>query len=167
MALRFGPYPIPRFKIAQRAECEYAGTVRVVAISDAPQQWPLGVVWGHHIPVLCGSLVRAVNREAASDVAEAWGVGRGLVSKWRKALRVKGTEGDRLRLSEAVRASDPARARKIAKAKRGVPRPRWIIEAMAQARTGTKHSAETRAKMSETHKRIRTWPPAAKRRKRK
>jgi len=154
---------MPRCKIGGKLDCKYAGTIRIVAISDAPQQWPLGVVWGHRIPVLCGSLIRAVKRESASDVAEAWGVGRWLVSKWRKALGVKGTEGDRLRLSAAVKASDPARARKIAKARRGVPRPRWIIEAMAKARTGMKHSAETRAKMSETHKRIGTWPPAAKR----
>jgi len=91
-------------------------------------------------------------------VAEAWGVGHGLVSKWRKTLGVKGTEGDRLRLSEAVKASDPARARKIAKARRGKPRPRWIIERMAKARTGMRHTKAARAKMSSAHQARGTRP---------
>lgn len=159
MPLRFGPYRLPKVRIGDRLDCEYAGTVRVVAISDAPVQWPLGVVRGHRIPVLCGQLVRAVKRESASDVAKAWGIGRGLVSKWRKALRVKGAEGDRLRLSAAVKASDPARARKIAKAKRGKPRPRHVIEAMAKARKGMKHSKATRAKMSSSHQLRGSRPP--------
>ena len=128
--LRFGPYRMPRLKPGRRGECEYAGTVRVVAISDAPVQWPLGAVCGHRIPVLCGDLVRAVKTEAACDVAAAWGVSPYLVGQWRKALDVRRTIGSHLRLSEGVRASDPARARKIAKAKLGKPRPRHVIEAM-------------------------------------
>jgi len=46
MPLRFGPYPMPRCKIGGKLDCEYAGTLRIVAISDAPQPWPLGIVWG-------------------------------------------------------------------------------------------------------------------------
>ena len=110
MRLRFGPYPMPRCKIGGRLDCEYAGTLRIVAISDAPQQWPLGVVKGHRIPVVCGELVRAIKSEAARDIAEAWR-GGGLLSKWRKALRVGWTKGDHLRVSEQIRASDPAGAK--------------------------------------------------------
>ena len=83
MPLRYGPYRLPRCKIGGKLDCEYAGTLRIVAISDAPQQWPLGVVWGHRIPVLCGSLIRAVRQESVGDIAEAWGVGRNFVTNWR------------------------------------------------------------------------------------
>jgi hypothetical protein len=74
MPLRFGPYRMPRFKIGDRLDCQYAGTVRVVAVSDAPQPWPLGVIWGHRISIVCGDLVRAIKSESAGDIAEAWGV---------------------------------------------------------------------------------------------
>jgi hypothetical protein len=157
--LRFGPYHPPRFKIGGTLDCEYAGTLRIVAISDAPQQWPLGVVWGHRIPVLCGELVRAVKIESAVDVAEAWGVGISLVTKWRKALRVTVTEGEHRRRSENIRASDPARAQKIAAAKLGKPRPARVRRALRRANLGRKPSAETLAKRSATHKRIGTRPP--------
>jgi transposase-like protein len=156
--LRFGPYHLPRVKIGQRVECEYAGTVRIVAISDAPQQWPLGVVRGHRIPVLYRDLVRAVRTEAAIDVAEAWGVSPGLVSKWRKALRVKSTTGTRQRRSEGVKARDPARAHKIALAHRGQPRD--TAKATA-ARLAKPVSEATRQRMSEAHRRRGTRPPAA------
>ena len=158
---RFGPYRMPKVKLGQRVECEYAGTIRVVAISDAPVQWPLGVVWGHRIPVLCGDLVRAVKQEAACDVAAAWGVGAGLVCKRRKALRVRRTIGSHQRMSESIRATDPARARKIAKAKLGKPRPRHVIEAMRRTHVGRPLPAATRAKMSAAHRRRGTKPPKA------
>jgi hypothetical protein len=157
--LRFGPYVMPRFRLGQSAECEYAGTLRVVAISDAPQQWPLGVVKGHRIPVLCGELVRAVRSESAGDVAAAWGVGSGLVSKWRKALRVMRTKGEHLRRSENIKASDPARARKIAKAKRGKPRPRHVVEALRKSHLGKPLSKALKATLSAAHKARGTRPP--------
>lgn len=159
MPLRFGPYAMPRFKIGQHVECVARGEVRIVGVSDAPVQWPLGSLQGGKSPVLFGSLVRAVRTEAACDVMEAWGVGSGMVGKWRKALRVRITEGQHLRQSEGIKASDPARARKIAAAKRGKPRPQWIIEAMAKARTGMKLTKATRAKMRTTHKARGTRPP--------
>ncbi|HEX5106402.1 MAG TPA: hypothetical protein VFV87_21430 [Pirellulaceae bacterium] len=157
--LRFGPYRMPRCKIGGKLDCEYAGTLRVVAISDAPVQWPLGVVWGHRIPVVTGDLVRAVKQEANCDVAVAWGVGASLVSRWRKALRVKRTKGTRLRRSESIRATDPARARKIAKAKRGVARPPHVIETMRKAHLGKPLPEATRKKMSATHRKRGTRPP--------
>jgi hypothetical protein len=36
-----------------------------------------------------------------------------------------------------------------------------VIEALRQANLGKQHSAETRRKMSEAHKRRNSWPPAA------
>jgi hypothetical protein len=62
-----------------------------------------------------------------------------------------------------AKARDPVRRAKIAAAKRGVPRPPHVVEGMRQRMLGRKPSAATRAKMSATHKRIGTWPPAAKR----
>jgi len=56
------------------------------------------------------------------------------------------------------------RRAKIAAAKLGKPRPPEVIEALRRANLGKKLSAATRAKMSATHKRLGTWPPAAKRR---
>jgi hypothetical protein len=135
--LRFGPYRQPRYKIGDKLDCDYAGTLRIVAISDAPVQWPLGVVRGHRIPILCGELVRAVRSESAGDVAAAWGVGSGLVTKWRKALRVKGTKGEHLRRSENIKATDPARAGKIGKAKLGNPSVKRSTRRQRPKRTPT------------------------------
>ena len=59
------------------------------------------------------------------------------------------------------KARDPVRCAKIAAAKRGKPRPRHVIEAMRAGRLGKPQSAETRRKMSESHKRRGTIPPAA------
>lgn len=159
MPLKFGPYRLPRCKIGGKLDCEYAGTLRIVAISDAPQQWPLGVIWGHRIPVLCGSLIRAVKQESAGDVAEAWGVGRNLVTNWRKALSVKNTEGEQQRRSEGVKASDPQRAKKIGAAKLGKPRPAHVLEALRKSNVGRKATTEVRRKMSQTHKQRGTRPP--------
>jgi hypothetical protein len=176
MPLRFGPYRMPRFKIGQRVECQARGEVRVVGISDAPTQWPLGALRGGKSPVLYGSLVRAVKHEAACDIMEAWGVGHVTIALWRKALGVgRSTAGSRQRAKAfhatpagkrarkpmLAKASDPIRREKIADARRGKKRPRWIIEKMAKARRGTKHSAATRAKMSAAHKTRGTRPPAA------
>jgi transposase-like protein len=165
---------MPRLKPGQRAECLARGEVRIVGVSDAPQQWPVGAIKGGKSPVLYGSLVRAVKQEQAKDVAKAWGVGASTVNKWRRTLGVeKSTAGYRQRMKAYYRtpagkralkpmhakARDPGRRAKIAAAKLGKPRPRWIIEAMAKARTGMKHSAASRAKMSATHKARGTRPP--------
>jgi hypothetical protein len=98
------------------------------------------------------------------------------VTKWRKALGVTQINDGTLRLKIAysdepffkraqqkawTKARDPQRRAKIAAAKRGKPRPAHVIEAMAAARLGTKHTAQTRCRMSESHKRRGTRPPAA------
>jgi hypothetical protein len=157
--LRFGLYRVSKVRLDQRVDCECAGTVRVVAISDAPVQWPLGVVRGHRIPVLCGDQVRAVQREAACDVAAAWVSATASLPNWRKALRVRRTVGGRQRLAEGVWAADPARDRKIATTKLGKLRPRHVIEAMRRMHVGKSLPASTRGKMSAAHRRRCTRPP--------
>jgi hypothetical protein len=159
--LRFGPYRMPRYKIGGKLDCRYAGTIRIVAIGDAPQQWPLGVVTGHWIPVLCGSLIRAVRNESAGDIAAAWGVGVNFVTAWRKVLGVKTTKGERLRRSEKIKASDPGRSRKIAAARLGKPMPASVRRALRKANAGRPLTPKQRAKMSAAHKRRGTTPPAA------
>jgi hypothetical protein len=90
------------------------------------------------------------------------------VTKWRKAPGggpvTEGTH--RLKSENAMqpaivaarakahaKARDPVRRAKIAAAKRGKPRPRPVVEAVAAAHRGTSHSAESRREMSESHKR--------------
>jgi len=159
MPLCFGPYRLPRFKIGSHLDCRHAGKLRVVAISDAPQQWPLGQVPGHQIPVLCGDLVRAVQREAARHIADAWGVGVNLVTKWRKALRVKDTPGERLLRSERIKASDPKRARKIGRAFRGKRRPRHVLAALRKSHLRKPVSEAVKAKIAATHRLRGIRPP--------
>jgi len=67
-------------------------------------------------------------------------------------------------LERHAKAREPARRAKIAVAKRGKPRPPHIHAALLKANLGrNKASAETRAKMSASHKARATWSLAAKR----
>src|SRR5262245_32875823 len=56
---------------------------------------------------------------------------------------------------------DPARRAKIKAAKRGVPRPPEVIEAMRKANLGRKLSAEHRRKVGEASRRRGARPPKA------
>jgi hypothetical protein len=58
-------------------------------------------------------------------------------------------------------ATDAGRREKFAVAKRGKPRPPHVIEALRAANLGRPLTDETRQKMSETHRRRGTRPPAA------
>jgi hypothetical protein len=72
-----------------------------------------------------------------------------------------GIGGDRQALAKAhAKSGDPERRRKISEAKKGKPRPWAVIEKLIKAGTGRKATAETRAKMSATHKGRGTRPPA-------
>jgi hypothetical protein len=57
--------------------------------------------------------------------------------------------------------SSPQRREKIAASKRGEPRPAHVVEATREGRTGKPHDEQTRTRMSETHRRRGTSPPAA------
>jgi hypothetical protein len=86
--LRFGPYDPPATRRGARLFCEIRGTVVVGGYSDGPIPWPRMKHGGGHCLILCGSLVRAVKREALIAVAHHWGVSGSTVGKWRKALSV-------------------------------------------------------------------------------
>lgn len=174
--LRFGRYRTPRFRYGAKVEDARRGSVKIVGITDAPIPWPIGMKRGGKSPVLYGALIRAVQRESNQAVAHWWGVSGQTVTAWKKALGVPVTTEGTSKLRSAhfhepwareaqkkawAKARDARRREKIAAAKRGKPRPAHVIEAMRQANLGKQHSAETRRKMSEAHKRRRSWPPAA------
>jgi hypothetical protein len=173
--LHFGPYRTPRFKYGQKVECLARGEVRIVKLSAARIPWPSGRTHIAESLVLYSGLARAVRRESNQAVAYWFGVTGQTVTKWRRALGVRATEGDR-RLRVAIgkssvmrkalaamwaKARDPVRRAKIAAAKRGKPRPKHVLEALQKANLGRRPSAKTRRKMSEAHKRRGAWPPAA------
>ena len=174
--LHYGPYRTPRFRYGQKVECLARGEVTITGISAARIPWPVGYVPFGKSPVLTGSLVRAVQREAACAVCYWWGVTPWLVRKWRRALGVprwnegdlllKSANGKRPVMRKALKAMwakarDPERRAKIAAARQGKPRPAHVTEALRQANTGRPLSAERRRKMSEAHKRRGTRPPKA------
>jgi hypothetical protein len=71
--------------------CEYRDCdVVVTGYTDAPVPWPVGQRKGTSArsPVVFGALTDAVRRESNQAVAHWWGVGQGVVSRWRKALGV-------------------------------------------------------------------------------
>ena len=175
--LLFGPYRTPRVRLGDVLPDEVRDCdVVVIGITDAKIPWPIGKPKGGRArsPIVCGALADAVRRESRLAVCHWWGVTGQTVTKWRKALGVAVTnEGTRRLRSEyfeedwAVEArkkayaksGDPARRAKIAAAKRGKPRPWKVIARLIEAKSGTKHTQETRAKMSATHKRRGTRVP--------
>jgi len=178
--LLFGPYKTPIFKYGDDGFCELHGSAILCGLTDARIPWPTGKkrVKGSRARfiVVCGGLAEAVRRESAQAVAYWWGVTPDTVTRWRKALRVgavnEGTHRLRhdyweepwvlaARQTALEKANDPARCAKIARARTGERRPPHVVEAIAAAHRGTRHSEETRRKMSEAHKRRGTRPPKA------
>jgi hypothetical protein len=178
--LLFGPYQTPRFRYGSRVMCELRGQVELVGVRQAPIPWPVGRRLGgrgsSRSLVLYAGLARAVRLEASLAVAYWWGVTAQTVTVWRKALGVGptttgtstlrgkimlGEQGRRMRELLSAKARDPERCAKIAAARRGKPRPPHVVEAVRAAHTGSVHTAETRRKMSESHKRRGTRPPRA------
>ncbi len=172
--LLHGPYRTPRFRRGRAVTCAVRGEVVVCGLTDGPIPWPVGQRGRAKAPIVCGGLAEAVRRESNLAVCHWWGVTPQTVSKWRKALGVRQVnEGTaRLyrdyapkRLTEEVRERALARANapeanaKKAAAKVGVPRPEAVRKKLRRARLGKPLSAETRARMSATHRRRGTKPP--------
>jgi hypothetical protein len=172
--LHFGPYRTPRFRHGQTLNCEARGEVPVVGLSDARIPWPLGLSGSRTSPVLFGSLVKAVRREAACAIMHWWGVGASTVNKWRRALGVpavnagcrelKRANADKPEIRAALRkawskARDPMRREKIAAARRGKPRPKHVIAAMQKGRRAKPLSEAARRKMSDDRRRRGVRPP--------
>jgi hypothetical protein len=146
--------------------------------TDARIPWPIGQPKG--IPakslIIFSDLADAVRCESNQAVCHWWGVTPQTVTKWRKALGVgRRTAGStRLRhdyfLEPWVRraqakahdkARDPKRRAKIVASKTGKKRPPEVVKAMRQRMLGAKLSADTRRKMSKSHRARGTRPPAA------
>src|SRR5258708_2242964 len=171
-----GPYRPPRCQLGKRPRCRIRGRVVVKRISAGPIPWPQTIVGHVRAFILCGDLVLAVRRESEVAVAFWGGVTRQTVWVWRRAVGGGATtEGTSRLRSESFsglwaeearekawgKARDPEQCEKIAAAKRGMPTPLHVIEAMRQGRTGKPHSAEARLKMREAQRRRGTRPPAA------
>jgi len=171
-----GKYRTPRARVGAFVRCLIRGEVEVVGLTDLPIPWPKCKTGRRHAIIVYVGLARAVRREAAQAVAHWWGVRPLQASKWRRALGVGSTTEGTSRLRSAyceepwfedgrrkahAKAGDPARREKIAAALRGKPRPWHVMEPAHAARRGTHHTAETRRKMSEAHKRRGTRPPKA------
>jgi hypothetical protein len=174
--LRFGPYRTPRFRYGAAVNDLRFGRVRIAGISDAQIPWPYRKKGMPKTLILYGDLAKAVRRESNQAVAFWWGVTPQTVTVWRKALGVPPTTAGTSKLRSAhflepwakraqrkawAKARDPERRAKIAAARRGKPRSSQVIEAMRKANLGNRHSAESRRKMSEAHKRRGTRPPLA------
>jgi hypothetical protein len=171
-----GRYRTPHFRVGQRVHCLIRGEVEVAAVHDGIIPWPVCKTTRRHDFILYAGVARAIRRESAIAVAHWWGVRPIQLWVWKKARGVGATTKGTSRLRSGycaepwfragqekswAKADDPARREKIATAKRGIPRPRHVIEAMAAARRGKPHTAEARRKMSEAHKRRGTRPPLA------
>jgi hypothetical protein len=175
--LLHGPYHMPRCKVGGWLRCCIRGLVRVEGIMDAPMQWPYTKQAGRAgrpILILCGDLVRAVQRESETAIMYFWGVSTTTVTKWRKALGVeRANEGTRSLFSrwghetlsrediarkrlEAVKS--PERAAKSGAARRGKVLSEETRAAISRAKLGQKHSDASKRKMSAAQRR-RVRPP--------
>jgi hypothetical protein len=174
--LLFGPYRLPKCRVGRFLRCRVKGLRRVKGLSYAPIPWPIaGGRHGCWQIIVCGSLVKAVQQESELAVAHHWGVSPLTVWTWQKALGVGATTPGTSRLrwdhfaepwaevtrqKAVAKARDPGRRANLAAARRGKPRPRHVVEAMAAGRRGKPHDAATRRKMSEAHRLLGTRPPA-------
>jgi hypothetical protein len=90
-ALVGGPYQPPPCEVGSSLRCLIRGRQTVAGITDAPIPWPWA--WqeqggGHRLLIVCGGLAEAIRTETTLAVAHHWGVGRKLVTGWRRALGV-------------------------------------------------------------------------------
>src|SRR6266446_8268051 len=84
--LLYGPYQPPEIPPNGVLFCEIRGYLRVGLWSNAPVPWPKR--WRSNSLVVCGDLARAVRQESVDAISYHWGVCRGVVQTWRKALGV-------------------------------------------------------------------------------
>jgi DNA-binding Xre family transcriptional regulator len=88
--LLHGPYHPPAVRLYDQLQCELRGRVVVVkAWSDGIIPWPCVRPGSRPSFILCGDLVRAVERESSLAIQHWWGVSDVTVNKWRRALEVK------------------------------------------------------------------------------
>ncbi|MEX1027683.1 MAG: hypothetical protein WD049_06720, partial [Candidatus Paceibacterota bacterium] len=160
--LYFGPYSSPRFKYGQTVWCEFRGWTKIIGLSDGKIPWPIGRPKaenpGRDSLIIFRGLKKAIEKESNQAVAHWWGVSRGTVRRWRRALGVaRDTPGTQRTLDVTLNAE--SRRTKIAKSRTGKPRPKRVIEALRKANLGRPLRAETRQKLSESHRKRGTRPP--------
>lgn len=80
--LRFGPYVTPICVPGTMVECEVRGAVTVVGLSAGPIPWPMGTSNGVSELIVFKGLSKALRRESAQAVADAWGVEAPVVEQW-------------------------------------------------------------------------------------
>lgn len=125
-ALVGGPYAAPACEPGSSLVCRLRGRQTVGGLTTAPIPWPYAARYcnGHvYSLIVCDDLVRAVKAEGAQAIAHHWGVGRHVVSKWRRALGVgRMTKGTAARWRELApeKLDHAARSRggKVSSAKR-------------------------------------------------
>jgi hypothetical protein len=176
LAHLYREYRTPRFSYGSVVMDDVRGWVTIVGTTDGPIPWPIGKRGRAKSPVVYGALTRAIRTEPAMAVAREWGLTAQTITKWRKALDVPRMNEGSMRwcreratlptFAEFARKGqaknrDPARCAKIAAAKRGVPRPPEVIEAMRRANLARRLSAAHRQKLSEANHRLGRRPPKA------
>lgn len=170
-----GKYRTPRFRIGRVVFCEARGEMTISGITDAPIPWPVGKGQrGRTSLIVYKDLAKAIRRESNQAIAHWWGVDPQTVSKWRKVMSVKrATEGtsrlhseydkepwaDSMREKSRAKANAPERRREISEARRGKPRPAHVKQKVRRARLGSRHSDETKRKMSAIHRERGTMVP--------
>jgi hypothetical protein len=153
------------------------GELEIVGLHAGPIPWPIGKRGHIRAIILYSDLAKAVRLEAGVAIQRWWGVNANTVNKWRRALGVVGqttagtTElrrehfdqpwGHRARGLAWAKARDPEGRAKIAASRRGKSRPPEIMAALHKGNVGRRASAETRRKMSESHRKRGTRPPKA------
>jgi hypothetical protein len=87
--LLHGPYVGPRCRPGIKLFCEIRGWVVVGKMSDGRIAWPMCRAGKRaRAFILCGDLVKAIQRESNIAVCHWWGVTAQTVTAWRKALGV-------------------------------------------------------------------------------
>jgi hypothetical protein len=87
--LLYGPYRAPKCRVAEKLYCAHRDAeVTVRGMSDARIPWPSVRRKGNHSLILCGDLIRAVERESEMAVAYHWGVRAKTIWKYRVSLGV-------------------------------------------------------------------------------
>ncbi len=145
--LRYGLYVTPRFRYGQTVRCLIRGRVKITGLTDAQIPWPTCQPRSTQAIILFGALARAVRRESNQAVARAWGVSGQTVTKWRKALFVRRTEGDTaLRIEMGTHEPWAKRARKAMHATLSRPeRGAKISAALKGKKKSPEHAAKIRA----------------------
>ena len=83
-----GDYTPPNVEKGDWLFCEFRGTVQVGGHTDAPIPWPRLLKTGLHVHIMCGDLIKAIQTESSLAIQYWFGVSRGTVSNWRRALGV-------------------------------------------------------------------------------